>query len=94
MPGGTAISTWQAVRATQAKREALVAQQKEAKQHRLTDEALALARQRLYAAEMAQAFEAQKSDNLRRARDLLAKHQPQAKSGVLASEPETDLRGR
>ena len=83
---GVIMSTWQAIRATQA-------QQKEAKQHRLTDEALALARQRLYAAEMAQAFEALKSDNLGRARELLAKHQPQVKSGIRASEPEMDFRG-
>ena len=44
---GTAISTWQAIRATRAQHQALDAQQKEAKQHRLTDEALALARKRL-----------------------------------------------
>ncbi|MBI4325480.1 MAG: hypothetical protein HY674_09480, partial [Chloroflexi bacterium] len=90
---GTAISTWQAVRATQAKREALDAQQKEAQQHRLTDEALALARKRLYAAEMTLAFEALKADNLGRTRKLLARQQPQGKSGANASEPEIDLRG-
>jgi uncharacterized protein HemX len=38
---GTAISTWLAIRATHAQRQTLDAQQKEAKQHRLTDEALA-----------------------------------------------------
>jgi hypothetical protein len=83
---GTAISTWQAIRATDA-------QQKEAKQHRLTDEALALSRQRLYAAEMTLAFEALKSDNLGRSRELLARQQPQGKSGANPSEPEMDLRG-
>jgi WD40 repeat protein/serine/threonine protein kinase len=90
---GTAISTWQAIRATDA-------QQKGAKQHRLTDEALArvqaqerLSRQRLYAAEMTLAFEALKSDNLGRSRELLARQQPQGKSGAHASEPEMDLRG-
>jgi eukaryotic-like serine/threonine-protein kinase len=82
---GTAISTWQATRATDA-------QQKEAKQHRLTDEALALSRQRLYAAEMTLAFEALKSDNLGRSRELLAKQQSQGKSGA-NPEPEMDLRG-
>jgi len=83
---GTAISTWQAIRATDA-------QQKEARQHRLTDEALALSRQRLYAAEMTLAFEALKSDNLSRSRELLAKQQTQGKSGAYASDAEMDLRG-
>src|SRR5439155_1956461 len=37
---GVIVSTWQAIRATRAQHQALDAQQKEAKQHRLTDEAL------------------------------------------------------
>jgi WD40 repeat protein/serine/threonine protein kinase len=82
---GTVISTWQAIRATRA-------QQKEIKQRGLTGEALALAGKRLYAAEMAQAFEGLKSDNLGQSRELLGRHRPQIKSGVRASEPETDLR--
>ncbi len=87
------VSTWQAFRATKAQQQALEAQQKEAKQLRRTDEALALARKRLYAAEMAPAFEALKSDNLGRTKELLAKQRPQGKSGAHASEPEMDLRG-
>src|SRR5258706_12343920 len=90
---GPAISTWQAFRATYA-------QQPEAKQHRLTDEAPArvqaqerLSRQRLYAAEMTLAFEALKSDKLGQSRQLLAKQQPQGNSGAHASVPEMDLRG-
>ncbi|MGZ8422554.1 MAG: protein kinase domain-containing protein, partial [Nitrospira sp.] len=83
---GTVISTWQAIRATRA-------QLKEIEQRGLTSEALALAGKRLYAAGMAEAFEALKSDNLGRSRELLGRHQPKSKSGVRASEPETDLRG-
>ena len=42
---------------------------------------------------MTLAFEALKSDNLGRSRELLAKQQPQGKSGAHVSEPEMDLRG-
>ena len=83
---GTVISTWYAIRATRAQHKALEAQQNEIKQRRL-------AGQLRYAAEMSLAFEALKSDNLARAREVLAKQLPQGKSEAHASELEMDLRG-
>src|SRR6185295_9558367 len=89
----TFVSTWQAIRATQA-------QQKERKQRALADQALAraqlnerLSQQVRYASEMSLAFEALNSDNLAWARELLGKHQPLDHSKVEPSEGEVDPRG-
>ena len=96
---GIVISTWQAVLATRAKREALAAQQKaiEAqsgeKAQRQKAEALAVeneknyqtARQNLYAADMAEASRRLKESDFARTRQLLEGQQP--KPG------EADLRG-
>jgi serine/threonine protein kinase/WD40 repeat protein len=96
---GTVISAWQAVRATQASREALAARQKAIdaqageKEQRQKAEALAVeieksyqtARQNLYAADMATAARALKENDFARTRQLLDAQRP--KPG------EEDLRG-
>jgi WD40 repeat protein len=96
---GIAASTWQAVRATQAKQEALSAQQQaqasetkaldaQANEANLRRQAQAdelIARQRGYASDMNVAMEALRSNNLGRAQDLLDRQRPQP--------GEVDLRG-
>jgi WD40 repeat protein/serine/threonine protein kinase len=88
---GIIVSTWQAVRATRAKQEALAAQAQEAVQRNQAVEARAnetklrqqaevaelAARQRAYASDMNVAMQALERSNLGRALDLLNRQRPQ-----------------
>ncbi len=89
---GTAVSTWQAVRATKASRAARAAEaraddkRREAEQQReLADESQQRSRRLLYAADMNLAQQSLKLNNLGRARRLLDRHRPRP--------GEEDLRG-
>jgi len=74
---GTIVSTWQAVRATHAKREALTAQANEAKLRRQAQAEELAARQRAYASDMNVAKQALDGNNLGRAQELLDRQRPQ-----------------
>jgi len=89
---GIAVSTWQAVRATHAKQEALAAQAQEAVQRKNAEaneqkavaaqkaeaEVELAARQRAYASDMNVAMQALAGSNLGRAQDLLNRQRPLA----------------
>jgi WD40 repeat protein len=81
---GVIVSTWQAVRATHAKREALAAQaqaiEAQANEAKLRQQAQAeelAARQRAYASDMLIAKQALDGNNLGRAQELLDRQRPQ-----------------
>ena len=81
---GVIVSTWQTVRATHAKREALTAQaqavEAQANEAKLRQQAEAeelAARQRAYASDMLVAKQALDGNNLGRAQDLLNRQRPQ-----------------
>jgi len=82
---GTVASTWQAVRATRAKREALAAQAGEATARARAEAQELIARQRAYASDMNIAVQALRGTNLGHAQDLLDRQRPQP--------GESDLRG-
>jgi WD40 repeat protein/serine/threonine protein kinase len=73
---GVIVSTWQAVRATHAKREALVAQANEAKLRQQAEAEELAARQRAYASDMNVAKQALDGNNLGRAQELLDRQRP------------------
>ncbi len=92
LPIGIGVSTWQAVRATQASSAARAAEaradekRREAEQQRQrADESQQRSRRLLYAADMNLAQQSLKQNNLGRARRLLDRHRPQP--------GEEDLRG-
>ena len=74
---GVIVSTWQAVRATHAKREALAAQANEAKLRQQAQAEELAARQRAYASDMNVAKQALDGNNLGRAQELLDRQRPQ-----------------
>jgi serine/threonine protein kinase/WD40 repeat protein len=89
---GTSISTWQALRATQAQRAALTAQAEETAQRRsaekhkkLAENAEMAARRRAYASDINGAQDALANENFGRARELLHRHR--------SAPGEPDLRG-
>jgi eukaryotic-like serine/threonine-protein kinase len=82
---GIVATTWQAVRATSAKREALAAQAREATARTRAESHEFTARQRAYASDMNVALQALRGSNLGRALDLLDRQRPQP--------GESDLRG-
>jgi eukaryotic-like serine/threonine-protein kinase len=83
--GGSAISTWQAVRATRAERTALMAQQKETDLRRRAVQSESTARLNEYVADINLAQQSLTAGNYGRAVQLLEKHRPRP------GEP--DLRG-
>jgi WD40 repeat protein/serine/threonine protein kinase len=82
---GIVTSTWQAVRATLAKRAAVRAQQNESEQRHVAVEAQQKLRQNLYASEMSIAYQSWHAGDAERARALLTNQIPRA--------GEKDLRG-
>jgi serine/threonine protein kinase/type II secretory pathway pseudopilin PulG len=81
---GVLVSTWQAMRATNAKREALAAQTNavaaqasEAKMRKQAQTEELAARQRAYASDMNVAMQALDGNNLGRALDLLSRQRPE-----------------
>lgn len=81
----TALSLWQAIRATRAEHQALSLQVQESRLRRQAEQEKAAARVNEYVADMNLAHEAVRDGNFRRAVQLLDKHKPQG------NEP--DLRG-
>ena len=73
---GIFVSTWQAVRAIHAKKEALAAQADEAQLRRHAQVEELAARQRAYASDMNLIQQALANNNLRRAQDLLNRQRP------------------
>ena len=82
---GTVASTWQAVRATDAKREALAAQANEATARARAQAQELVARQRAYGSDMNVAMQALRGNDLGQALSLLDRQRPQP--------GESDLRG-
>ena len=82
---GLVVSTWQAVRATHAEREARTAQAGETTARVRAQSQELVARQRAYASDMNVAIQALHGNNLGRAQDLLERQRPQP--------GESDLRG-
>ena len=74
---GVLVSTWQAVRATHAKQEALAAQANEAKLRQQAEAEELAARQRAYASDMNVAKQALNENNLGRTQELLDRQRPQ-----------------
>ncbi len=82
---GISISTWQAVRATDAERDAVASQKEEAKLRESAERESAAARLNEYVADIALAAQSFADGNYRRGIQLLEKHRPQP--------GEVDLRG-
>jgi WD40 repeat protein/serine/threonine protein kinase len=82
---GTAASTWQALRATHAKRAAVQSQKNETHQRQLAEDYAENLRRTLYASEMNIAYQTWEMGDAQRTRALLAKQRPRV--------GEEDLRG-